>query len=101
MKAIAVSVRLRIYLCVLNIPIVDVTFNEIDGSQKEKVNVENVGNEEAPHQAIKNLAIVEVKPIEIQDEDENIIVHFHHDPTTHHVTSNAHGKASASRYNHD
>ena len=28
---------------------VDMTFDETDGSQKEQVNVENVGNEEAPH----------------------------------------------------
>ena len=40
---------------------VDVTFDETDGSQKEQVNVENVGNEEAPHEAIKKLAIGEVK----------------------------------------
>ena len=33
----------------------DVTFDKIDGSQKEQVNVEIVGNEEAPHKAIKKL----------------------------------------------
>ena len=40
---------------------VDVTFDETDGSQKEQVNVEIVGNEEAPHKAIKKLAIGESK----------------------------------------
>ena len=80
---------------------IDVTFDETDGSQKEQVNVEIVGKEEAPHQSIKKLAIGDVKPIESQDEDEDTIVPLHHDSTTHHVTSNAHGEASASRYNHD
>ena len=80
---------------------VDVTFDETDGSQKEQVNVEILGKEEAPHQAIKKLAIGDVKPIESQDEDEDTIVPLHHDSTTHHVTSNAHGEASTSRYNHD
>jgi len=80
---------------------VDVTFDETDSSQREQVNVEIVGKEEAPHQAIKKLAIGDVKPIESQDEDEDTIVPLHHDSTTHHVTSNAHGEASASRYNHD
>ena len=64
---------------------VDVTFDETGGSQKEQVNIEIVGNEEAPHKAIKKLAIGEVKPIEVQDEDEDTIVHVDHDPTTHHV----------------
>ena len=44
--------------------VVDVTFDETDGSQKEQVNVEIVGKEEAPHKAIKRLAIGELKPIE-------------------------------------
>ena len=43
---------------------VDVTFDETDGSQKEQINVEIVGNEKTPHKAIKKLAIGEVKPIE-------------------------------------
>ena len=67
------------------------TFDETDGSQKEQVNVEIVGNEEAPHKAIKKLAIGEVKPIEVQDEDEDTIVHVDHDPTIHHASSNEHG----------
>ena len=80
---------------------VDVTFDETDGSQKEQVNVEIVGNEEAPRKAIKKLAIGEVKPIKVQDEDEDTVVHVYHDPTIHHVSSNEHGEASASRNNHD
>jgi hypothetical protein len=73
---------------------VDVTFDETDGSQKEQVNVEIVGKE-APHQAIKKLAIGEIKPVE--DEDEDHVVHVDHDPTIHHVPSNEHGEASATR----
>jgi hypothetical protein len=75
------------------------TFDEIDGSQKEKVNIEIVGNEEAPHKAIKKLAIGEVKPI--KDKDEDNVVHVDHDPTIHHVSSNEHGEASASRIYQD
>ena len=75
---------------------VDVTFDEIDGSQKEQVNVEIVGNEEAPHKAIKKLAIGEVKP-----KDDDNIVHVDLDPTTHHVSSNEHGEASATRNDQD
>ena len=74
---------------------IDVTFGKTDGSQKEQVNVEIVGNEEAPHKAIKKLAIGEVKPIE--DEDDDNIVHVNLDPTTHHVSSNEHGEDSATR----
>jgi hypothetical protein len=48
--------------------LVDMTFDETDSSQKEQVNVEIVGKEEAPHQAIKKLDIGEVKPIKAQDE---------------------------------
>ena len=77
------------------------TFDETDGSQKEKINVEIVGKEEAPHQAIKKLAIGEVKPIEVQDEDEDTIVHIDHDPTTHLVSSNEHGETSATTKNQD
>jgi hypothetical protein len=77
------------------------TFDETDDSQKEQVNVEIVGNEEAPSQAIKKLAFSDVKPIKVQDEDEETIVHVHHDPTTHHVSPNGHSEASASRNNHD
>jgi hypothetical protein len=75
--------------------VVDVTFDETDGSQKEQVNVEIVGKEEAPHQAIKKLAIGEIKPVE--DEDEDHVVHVDHDPTIHHVPSNGHGEASITR----
>ena len=78
---------------------VDVTFDETDSSQKEQVNVEIVGNEEAPHKAIKKLAIGEVKPIE--DEDDDNVVHVDLDLTTHHVSSNEHGKASATRNDQD
>jgi hypothetical protein len=56
-----------------------VTFDETGGSQKKQVNVEIVGNEEAPSQDIKKLAIGDVKPIKVQDEDEDMIVHVHHD----------------------
>ena len=79
--------------------VVDMTFDETDGSQKEQVNVEIVGNEEAPHKAIKKLAIDEVKPIE--DEDYDNIVHVDLDPTTHHVSSNEHGEASSTRNDQD
>ena len=72
---------------------VDVTFDETDGSQKEQVNVEIVGNEEAPYKAIKKLAIGEVKLVE--DKDEDHVVHVDLDPTIHHVSSNEHGEASA------
>jgi hypothetical protein len=74
---------------------VDMTFDETDGSQKEQVNVEIVGKEEAPHQAIKKLAIGEIKPVE--DEDEDHVVDVDHDPTIHHVPSNGHSEASATR----
>ena len=37
---------------------VDVTFDETGGSQKKKVNVEIVANEEAPHKAIRSLQLV-------------------------------------------
>jgi hypothetical protein len=69
--------------------------------KKEQVNVEIVGNKEAPHKAIKNLAIGEVRPVEVQDEDEDTVVHADYDPTTHHVSSNEHGEAFAIRRNHD
>ena len=77
----------------------DVTFDETDGSQKEQVNVEIVGNEEAPHKAIKKLAIGEVKPI--KDEDDDNSVHVDLDPTTHHVSSHECGEASATRNDQD
>ena len=75
------------------------SFDETDGSQKEQVNVEIVGNEEAPHKAIKKLAIGEVKPI--KDEDDDNIVHVNLDPTTRHVSSNEHGEDSATRNDQD
>ena len=78
---------------------VDVTFDEIDGSQKEQVNVEIVGNEDAPHKAIKKLAIGEVKPI--KDEDDDNIMHVDLDPATHHVSSNEYGEASTTRNDQD
>ena len=78
---------------------IDVTFDETDGSQKEQVNVEIVDNEEAPHKAIKKLAIGEVKPIE--DEDDDNIVHVDLDLTTRHVSFNEYGEASATRNDQD
>jgi len=78
---------------------VDVIFDETNGSQKEQVNVEIVGNEEAPHKAIKKLAIGEIKPI--KDDDEENVVHIYHDPTIHHVLSNEHGEAFTARINQD
>jgi hypothetical protein len=78
---------------------VDITFDETNGSQKEQVNVEVVSNEEAPHKAIKMLAIGEIKPIE--NDDEENIMHIDHDPTIHHVSSNEHGESSASRDDQD
>ena len=78
---------------------VDVTFDEIDGSQKEQVNVEIVGNEEATHKAIKKLVIGEVKPI--KDEDDDNIMHADLDPTAHHVSSNEHGEDSTTRNDQD
>ena len=54
-------------------------------------------DEEDPHKAIKKLAIGEVKPIEVQDEDEDTIVHVDHDPTIHHVSPNEHDEASATK----
>jgi hypothetical protein len=48
---------------------VDLTFDETNSSQKEQVNVEIVGKEEAPHQDIKKLAIGEIKPVKDEDED--------------------------------
>jgi len=78
---------------------VDVTFDETNGSQKEQVNVGIVGNEAAPREAIKKLAIGEIKPIE--DDDEESVVHIDHDTTIHRGSSNEHGEASASRINED
>ena len=49
--------------------------------------------------AIKKLAIGEVKPIE--DKDYDNIVHVDLGPTTHHVSSNEHGEASATRNDQD
>jgi hypothetical protein len=69
---------------------VDVTFDETDGSQKEQVNVEIVGNEPPSHEAIKKLAIGEVKPVEDEEEDHGVHI-------DHHVSSNEHGEASSSR----
>jgi hypothetical protein len=65
--------------------------------KKEQVNVEIVGNKETPHKAIKKLAIGEVTPIEVQDEDEDTIVHVDHDPTILHVSPNEHGEAFTTR----
>ena len=56
-------------------------------------------NTDIPHKAIKKLAIGEVKSIE--DEDDDNIVHVDLDPTTHHVSSNEHGEASATRNGQD
>jgi hypothetical protein len=57
--------------------VVDVTFDESNGSQKEQVNAEILGKEEPSHQVIKKLATGEVKPVE----DEDVHVQIPHDPT--------------------
>jgi hypothetical protein len=45
--------------------VIDVTFDETDGSQKEQVNVDVVGKEESSSQVIKKLTTSEVKPLKM------------------------------------
>jgi hypothetical protein len=50
---------------------VDLTFDESNGSQVEQVDLNVVGNEKPSCEAIKQLAIGDVRPVEAQEEDEN------------------------------
>jgi hypothetical protein len=49
------------------------TFDETNGSQVEQVDLNVVGNEKTSCEAIKQLAIGDVRPVEAQEEDENQI----------------------------
>jgi hypothetical protein len=49
---------------------VDLTFDESNGSQVEQVDLNVVGNEKPSCEAIKQLAIGDVRPVEAQEEDE-------------------------------
>jgi hypothetical protein len=49
---------------------VDLTFDESNGSQVEQVDLNVVGNEKPSCEAIKQLAICDVRPVEAQEEDE-------------------------------
>jgi hypothetical protein len=49
------------------------TFHESSGSQVEQVDLNVVGNEKPSCEAIKQLAIGDVRPVEAQEEDENQI----------------------------
>jgi hypothetical protein len=49
---------------------VDVTFDESNGSQVEQVDLDVVGKEKPPCEAIKRLAIGNVRPVEANEEDE-------------------------------
>jgi hypothetical protein len=46
------------------------TFDESNGSQVEQVDLNAVGNENPSCEAIKQLAIGDVRPVEAQEEDE-------------------------------
>jgi hypothetical protein len=50
---------------------VDLTFDESNGSQVEQVDLNVVGNEKPSCEAIKQMAIGDVRPVEAQKEDEN------------------------------
>jgi hypothetical protein len=50
---------------------VDLTFDESKGSQVEQVDLNVVGNEKPSCEAIKQMAIGGVRPVEAQEEDEN------------------------------
>jgi hypothetical protein len=52
---------------------VDLTFDESNGSQVEQVDLNVVGNERPSCEAIKQLAIGDVRPVEAQEEDEDQI----------------------------
>ena len=47
----------------------DVTFDESNGSQKKQVDLDDAGGELPPHQAIKKMAIGEIKPQENEDQE--------------------------------
>jgi hypothetical protein len=49
---------------------VDLTFDESNGSQVEQVDLNVVGNEKPSCEAIKQLTIGDVRPVETQEEDE-------------------------------
>jgi hypothetical protein len=49
---------------------VDVTFDKSNGSQVEQVDLDVVGKEESPCEAIKRLAIGDVRPVEANEDDE-------------------------------
>jgi hypothetical protein len=49
---------------------IDVTFDESNGSQVEKVDSSVVGKEDPPCEAIKQLAIGDIRPQEVQATDE-------------------------------
>jgi hypothetical protein len=76
--------------------VIDVTFDESDGSQKEQVNVEIVGKEEPSYQVIKKLATGELKSVE-KDDDDDAQKQVNHDPHMHHGSTDVHGDASTSR----
>ena len=49
---------------------VDVTFDKSNGSQVEQVDLDVVGKEELPCEAIKQMATSDVRPVEaIEEED--------------------------------
>jgi hypothetical protein len=47
------------------------TFDESNGSQVEQVDLNVVGYEKPSYEAIKQMAIGDVRPVEAQEEDEN------------------------------
>ena len=49
---------------------VDVTFDESNGSQVEQFDLNVLGKEESPCEAIKQLTIGDVRPVEEQEEDD-------------------------------
>jgi hypothetical protein len=49
---------------------IDVTFDEFNGSQVEQVDSSVVGKEHPPCEAIKQLAIGDIRPQEVQATDE-------------------------------
>ena len=50
---------------------VDVTFDESNNPQVEQVDLYVVGREEPPCEAIKQLAIGDVRPVEATEEDDS------------------------------
>jgi hypothetical protein len=51
--------------------VVDVIFDESNGSQVEQVDLDVVGKEEPPYKAIKQLAIGDVRTVEATKEDDS------------------------------